>query len=463
MTEDRHISLIRQRLATESMFAARVCFAATIVLIPLRDPLVLASRPLPGLNSGFTDLLVYPADCALVLMLGLWVVSRISTTRRLSLGPKSMWVPLAGLTLVAWVSIINSLDPLLSVYHAIRFTMLFWFYVFVVSELTALGWLIVPVGIQLIGQSLVALAQFLTQHSVGLQWLGEYPLDPAQSGASIVAADGVRLLRAYGLTDHPNILGGCIAFGLLVLASVYLQRGLRWAAMAVMVPAGAALLATFSRSAWLAFVLGVLLVLLVDMIYQNRSAWLRWIWLILASSALLVGFVTTYGRFLGVRLGAGNSFTTPTVEEQSIGERMLLIQSAASIIQSRPLVGVGLGAAPEALKVYKPDWPVTFEPPHAVLLDAAVETGLLGAACYLALVISPWAMYLSHRGYLGAHPLATCIMALLVALMVVGLFDYYPWASNAGRLWQWLAWGLWASTAGARTPLRLVTDVLPTA
>ena len=49
-------------------------------------------------------------------------------------------------------------------------------------------------------------------------------LDPTQSGVSIVAASGgSRLLRAYGLTDHPNILGGCLAFGLLLLLALDLQ------------------------------------------------------------------------------------------------------------------------------------------------------------------------------------------------------------------------------------------------
>ena len=48
-------------------------------------------------------------------------------------------------------------------------------------------------------------------------WLGELVLDPRQNGVSVVATSGTeRLLRAYGLTDHPNILGGLLVFGLLL-------------------------------------------------------------------------------------------------------------------------------------------------------------------------------------------------------------------------------------------------------
>ena len=30
-------------------------------------------------------------------------------------------------------------------------------------------------------------------------------------------------LRGYGLSDHPNILGGCIAFGLILILAVILH------------------------------------------------------------------------------------------------------------------------------------------------------------------------------------------------------------------------------------------------
>jgi hypothetical protein len=35
--------------------------------------------------------------------------------------------------------------------------------------------------------------------------------------------------------------------------------------------------------------------------------------------------------------------------------------------------------------------------------------------------------------------------ALLLAVSVVSLFDYYPWLLVPGRFWAWMAWGLWAA------------------
>lgn len=163
--------------------------------------------------------------------------------------------------------------------------------------------------------------------------------------------------------------------------------------------------------------------------------------------------VLTYPRFFGVRLNASNSFSTPSIEQQSIGERMLLVQSAGSMIADHPVFGVGLGAAPLALKAYRPDWPVGYEPPHVAWLEAAVETGLPGAVFYLVLMVAPLFAYCAWGGLAVADPPAAAIIVLLLAISVVGLFDYYTWLLVPGRLWQWLAFGLWAAASIPSSPL----------
>ena len=45
---------------------------------------------------------------------------------------------------------------------------------------------------------------------------GSLPLTPLRV---ITTKSGERVLRAYGLSDHPNILGGVLAFAVLLLAS----------------------------------------------------------------------------------------------------------------------------------------------------------------------------------------------------------------------------------------------------
>ena len=63
-------------------------------------------------------------------------------------------------------------------------------------------------------------AQVSAGHSIGLEGLGEHTLDPSMAVSVVTAVDGSRLVRGYGLTDHPNILGGLLAFASLLIVVV---------------------------------------------------------------------------------------------------------------------------------------------------------------------------------------------------------------------------------------------------
>ncbi len=54
-------------------------------------------------------------------------------------------------------------------------------------------------------------------------------------------------------------------------------------------------------------------------------------------------------------------------------------------------------------------------------------------------------MWLKRR-QLNFSPALIGISGVLLAVTVVGFFDYYTWLLAPGRLWQWLVWGVWAMT-----------------
>src|SRR5207302_9516170 len=85
-----------------------------------------------------------------------------------------------------------------------------------------------------------------------------------------------------------------------------------------------------------------------------------------------------------------------------------------------------------------------YQPAHIVVLDVAAETGVGGALLYSILLLAPWLALWRDRACLEWSPALIGASALLLALGLVGLFDYYLWLLAPGRLWQWLAWGLWA-------------------
>jgi O-antigen ligase len=371
-------------------------------------------------------------------------------------GPTYIWLPLAGLTLAGLSSrSFTSMDRALSLYHFIRLSALFLLFLYIVSEQISIMVIGIAVGVQGMLQAMIAIAQSVAQRSVGLQLLGEHALHPLWAGVSVVSDGSTRFLRAYGLTDHPNILGGCLAFGLIVLLTVFLHSGTkkRWIFAIPFVLMSLVLLLTFSRAAWLAFLAGAVLVVVMEA-WTRRSRNLgAVVWLALGTFLVLLPFIFMNAKYFGVRLNFGNSFEDVPFENQSWNERPILNESANQIFVKHPLTGVGLGASPIAMREEFPDFPTYYQPPHFTLLAAALETGIFGGLFYFLLMTLPWAVLLRRRnswtdpGLIGAA-------GLLLSVTVVGFFDYYTWLSTAGRGWQWLAWGLFAAAMKPAAPTR---------
>ncbi len=436
------IAIVLKRLAGAAFFV-------TLVLVPIRLRIDLLSRPELPVYRDYTDFLLFAPDIAMLGTLAFWGLSLLITQRRIRLGPAYLWLPLAGVSLAGLLSLATSVDRALTLYHSIRLCALFLFFLYVVNEVAAPALVVAAVALQGTIQALVAIAQFLAQHSIGLQVLGEYSLDPAWHGVSIVSTGSDRILRAYGLSDHPNILGGCLAFGLIVLLAAYVSAGWKSRSMLLIpfLPMSLALLLTFSRAAWLAFAVGVAFLVGIQISLHRWAALKALLWLILAGGITLAPFLWNEADLLGIRLGAHGAFGTVAAEEQSVGERLLLMQAANHIFAAHAITGIGMGASPIAIKDQYPKFDTDYQPPHFTLLDAALETGFVGGAFYFLLLILPWVVLLRRRELL-VHPQVAGAAALLLVITVVGLFDYYTWLLVPGRLWQWLSWGLLAGSVG---------------
>jgi len=425
---------------------ALLSFGLTIVLAPFRSRLILQARPHPPVYGDYTDFILFASDITLLVTLGLWLASLVLKPRRLSYGPFFLSLPIAGFTLIGLFSSIFSIDIPLSLYHSIRLLFLLGLYLYVINEISNIEKLILPISLMVIIQAVIGIEQVLQQSSVGLQFLGELELNPAWKGISIVSAQGIRSLRAYGLSDHPNILGGFLAFGLILIATWYVSSATKWRPIVAVLFSLSALglFLTFSRSAWLALLAGISFIAILLWRLKQQAFLYNGITLVATSLILLVPFVWQNLEYLGVRLNWGDSFQNIPQENQSIGERVLLNKSANEIFADHALIGVGLGTFPLALQAKYPQFPVDYQPPHVVLLDVAAEIGIFGALFYAIAMTTPWLALWWNRKRLVFSPALIGGSALLLAVSVVGFFDYYTWLLVPGRFWYWFAWGLWA-------------------
>src|SRR5207237_1058846 len=150
-------------------------------------------------------------------------------------------------------------------------------------------------------------------------------------------------------------------------------------------------------------------------------------------------FLWQNAAYLGMRTNTTDAATATSDDEgRSIYERGVLNTAANQLFAQHALTGVGLGAFPVALEIAYPHLTVNYQPPHIVLVDVAAETGIFGAMFYAALTLAPWLALWANRSRLDFSVELIVASSLLLAITVVGAFDYYPWMLAPGRLWQWL-------------------------
>jgi O-antigen ligase len=439
---------VSSKLADVFIITSKVSFGIAIILTPFRYRIDLLARPSPPVYQDFTDLLVYTPDVFIVIMLLFWLASLAVRSKRIQFKPWLISIPLLALTFVSIVSAFFSVDKIYSLYQSVRLVIFFGFFLFVINEINSISQIVIPVSLGIFFQAVVAITQSLEQSSLGLTFLQELSLDPKVSGVSIVTVGNIRFLRAYGLTDHPNILGGCLAFGLVIIAAWFLstREENHLLAGSIFILGSISLFLTFSRAAWVGFFAALLLVT-IWLLKNRRSQELRkWFSLMIAGLIVILPFIWQYLPLLSVRLGLNHSFTQVSTEVQSIDQRLTLIALANQIFASHPIIGVGVSAFPSALHQIQPFLPFDYQPPHFVLLDVAAETGLFGSLFYILLIGMPWLLMWARRKHINFSIELVGASAALLAITVVSVFDYYPWMLEAGRIWLWLLTGLWGAT-----------------
>ncbi len=451
-----NLSRAREQLGAILITVAHITFVELLFVSPQRTAWIVIPHPVANVFGLYTDLRLYIGDVFLFLTLALWFFSLLASPRPLRFGPWFLTWPIAGLVALSWLGILTGIDPFLTGYNSLRFTLLFGLYLFLVNENIPPEWVAGLVALGVVYETGIAVAQFVAQHSLGLYQLGELALDPSQDGTSIVRLGDLRVLRAYGLTEHPNILGGFLAFGLVLLLGYYLSvsasdRSRRRYIWLLPLAFGAVgLLLTFSRAAALGFLAGAALLGLVLLAHAPaRTRYLRDL-VIAGAFVLAVLALPAFAAqpLLAQRTGQNASFDDNSGEQRSLAERGALLASTERIFFRNALFGVGNGTLPVAMAQEDDqfDTQYAYQPGHLVLADVAAELGVLGGTLWVWLLVVPWLALAFKWRTVVTSPWLLAAAAALLVITVIGFFDYYPWLLESGRLWQWSAWGLLAGT-----------------
>lgn len=440
---------MRNQLASYLETLARVCVAVTLFLSSFGFRTTYLERRIGNIYSSYTDFFIYPADYFVVGAIVLALLALFVSGRGFKRGPWWLTFPVCALVALSWLGVLTGIDRELVAYHSLRLTLMLGFYFVFINLAISPLWVAGALGAGVLAQGLVAIGQFQQQHSLGLEQYGELTLDPAVTGVSIVRDDPLRVLRAYGLTDHPNLLGGFLSFALILILGYYFDLAhnrARYLLVPLFAIGGAALLYTFSRGAWLAFAVGFA-VLTLSYLWKRAEWRTRWLpfalaGLVLAGAILIPAYQNR--NLISQRAGQGDALNENSGEIRSLTERDVLIASATRLFVKHAALGVGNGALPLAMYLLDPAFDTTYyyQPAHIVLLEVAVELGMFGGILWLWLIVAPWIAFYTQRRALFASPWLAAIAGALLGLTFIGFLDYYPWLLPPGRILQWTAFGL---------------------
>lgn len=201
-----------------------------VFLLPIQTRLILRAGEINGGYLEYLTISLYGVDILLFLLLMLFVFIKFKNStfniRHLTFG---YWYIIGALDLFIFISIFFATDIWLALYRYGLFLLgvgLFWLAASADYSRIKLIWALLA---GFVCQAGLGIWQFFTQFAFGSKWLGLARHSPADLGASVIeliAPDGVgeRWLRAYGGLDHPNVLGGVLVIGILLILSLLIRN-----------------------------------------------------------------------------------------------------------------------------------------------------------------------------------------------------------------------------------------------
>lgn len=293
-------------------------------------------------------------------------------------------------------------------------------YFFLINRVIKLKTLINVFLFSVIFQGIVAILQYIFQSSIGLGFLGESHIGPDIEGvAKIDVADG-QVIRPYGTLPHPNILAGYLLTG-IILALSKLKENRNFALLTLIVLTAAFILA-FSRGAFLAVIFAAFIY------YSIKDTKLKFKYLILFGVGLF---------FLIVLFNLEQTFFSRLLftDAASFNERVMYFNISKYMMYLNPF-GVGIGnftlALPEYTSIKLDPW--QFQPVHNAYMLIMNEMGVHSVVLFIG-IFTTFAVSLfkkMKKAVKGEKVLGALLIAALVAIFVVGLFDHYTFSLYHG-------------------------------
>lgn len=345
-------------------------------------------------------------NTALYGALGLVVLLALArrTTTRIS---TPLDLPILALVVMAVLSTVFSIDPLISLKSIhrtlIQFLLVYYLVVYAVNSIERVKLLAFAFLAGSVPVSLYGIFTFFSKEEL---------------------IDGRVHSTFYHPTRLANYLVFVVAISVLLGAHYRSRKALQMVLYAAFGLGSFCLVLTASRGATLGLLLGFLVV------FGPRR---KWLWLMLAvvvaTSIAIVPFQSKHLRFMKVAESFSKGMDANTV----LGERRFLWQSAMRMIKDHPVVGIGYGKTFNLLyrSAYVEEGATQdHSSAHNILLEIALEMGPLGLAVFLWLhiliFVSTFRLVRRQlRPSTFARALAAGILIGLIGVTFNGMANYF--------------------------------------
>jgi O-antigen ligase len=420
-----------------------------IFLLPIQTSYIVRESFIGGGKWQYGTILFYLTD---LLLIFLFILSILSFRKNLSFSLKRKRSPLIAIIfwfiLFSFASVFWSPDKELALYSFIKLISAIAIFFIVIN--IKINWkkVFLVLLFSALIQSSLGLYQFLNQDTFNNSYLGLSEYSPGELGVSVIETPGRRWLRAYGGFTHPNILGGYLAITLLMSLYFYSKRKIHsfkdlLLNILILISLNilfAGLIVSFSRSAWLIFILSFISFFIFSLLKKKKLITLNLIKILSLFLMISFLFYSLAPYLFKTRLGL-----ISRLETKSIEERIDYTTQAKSLIKDNLFFGTGIGnytlANHEKLNNNQPAW--YYQPVHNVYLLILAELGLVGLILFLFIAVYPFFIFIKKKFF----NLKNIILFLsFLSLFIIMLFDHYLWTSHFGLLFFWLILGLFVKT-----------------
>jgi O-antigen ligase len=362
---------------------------------------------------------------------------------------------------LGWVglSILWSQYKPIAVYRFLSLIEIALFAFVAIKRLKNSRWLKIAVFALVLGglfQSLLGIAQFVHNASIGFRPLGESIIGPNIDGVAKILISSEKHIRAYGTFSHPNISAGFLLTPLSIIIIELVtrifpsltkekltddemkteKRSIRVSHETILgfiptnflwplfLTTGAGFALTFSRSAFLGLFLGLLVYIFLTTINHGLIQKFKSYYKILI---LLIPI------FILIIIALAN--TTSFFSNQSLRERQRYQHVSYETISSNPIRGIGVGQfifneykLHPILEIWQ------YQPVHSIYLLIFSELGIVGLILFLLWIFS----ILEWRGDKKRNTdlLLTSLLfyCIILPLLIISFFDHYFWDIKQGML-----------------------------